>query len=148
MCNCIRIFSLWIMYCLIYLQTTLKCFWITHSCLPSIAVALKYETFERGSGRGWYNTCVSFDAMLSGDWLAGLNPNSVFFWNTLLRKASTSMEPSKIQPEGGLNVTLTIRLLMHGKVGATESQCGPCCHDLLSLETPGHLFEIRGSWFP
>uniref|UniRef100_A0A674NP77 Poly(rC) binding protein 3 n=1 Tax=Takifugu rubripes TaxID=31033 RepID=A0A674NP77_TAKRU len=25
------------------------------------------------------------------------------------------MEPSKIQPEGGLNVTLTIRLLMHGK---------------------------------
>uniref|UniRef100_A0A8C7DS96 Poly(rC) binding protein 3 n=1 Tax=Oncorhynchus kisutch TaxID=8019 RepID=A0A8C7DS96_ONCKI len=25
------------------------------------------------------------------------------------------MEPNKVQPEGGLNVTLTIRLLMHGK---------------------------------
>lgn len=27
------------------------------------------------------------------------------------------MEPIKVQSEGGLNVTLTIRLLMHGKVG-------------------------------
>uniref|UniRef100_A0A665VFB1 Poly(rC) binding protein 3 n=1 Tax=Echeneis naucrates TaxID=173247 RepID=A0A665VFB1_ECHNA len=27
------------------------------------------------------------------------------------------MEPTKVQSEGGLNVTLTIRLLMHGKVG-------------------------------
>lgn len=27
-----------------------------------------------------------------------------------------SMEPTKVQSEGGLNVTLTIRLLMHGKV--------------------------------
>lgn len=26
------------------------------------------------------------------------------------------MEPTKVQSEGGLNVTLTIRLLMHGKV--------------------------------
>lgn len=26
------------------------------------------------------------------------------------------MEPIKVQSEGGLNVTLTIRLLMHGKV--------------------------------
>lgn len=26
------------------------------------------------------------------------------------------MEPNKVQSEGGLNVTLTIRLLMHGKV--------------------------------
>lgn len=30
---------------------------------------------------------------------------------------SSSMEPTKVQSEGGLNVTLTIRLLMHGKVG-------------------------------
>uniref|UniRef100_A0A8C1MG73 Poly(rC) binding protein 3 n=1 Tax=Cyprinus carpio TaxID=7962 RepID=A0A8C1MG73_CYPCA len=29
------------------------------------------------------------------------------------------MEPSKVQSEGGLNVTLTIRLLMHGKKGET-----------------------------
>uniref|UniRef100_A0A674B7N2 Poly(rC) binding protein 3 n=1 Tax=Salmo trutta TaxID=8032 RepID=A0A674B7N2_SALTR len=29
------------------------------------------------------------------------------------------MEPNKVQPEGGLNVTLTIRLLMHGKKGET-----------------------------
>uniref|UniRef100_A0A3Q2W4Q9 Poly(rC) binding protein 3 n=2 Tax=Haplochromini TaxID=319058 RepID=A0A3Q2W4Q9_HAPBU len=29
------------------------------------------------------------------------------------------MEPTKVQSEGGLNVTLTIRLLMHGKKGET-----------------------------
>ncbi|KAK2904769.1 hypothetical protein Q8A67_006568 [Cirrhinus molitorella] len=29
------------------------------------------------------------------------------------------MEPNKVQSEGGLNVTLTIRLLMHGKKGET-----------------------------
>lgn len=57
------------------------------------------------------------------------------------------MESSKIQPEGGLNVTLTIRLLMHGKVGATKFQCGLCCHDLLSLKPLGHLFENRRTWF-
>ncbi|XP_038871037.1 poly(rC)-binding protein 3 isoform X5 [Salvelinus fontinalis] len=37
------------------------------------------------------------------------------------------MEPNKVQPEGGLNVTLTIRLLMHGKSGAriniSEGNC-------------------------
>uniref|UniRef100_A0A3B3Q3T9 Poly(rC) binding protein 3 n=1 Tax=Paramormyrops kingsleyae TaxID=1676925 RepID=A0A3B3Q3T9_9TELE len=31
------------------------------------------------------------------------------------------MDPTKIQSEGGLNVTLTIRLLMHGKVGIGET---------------------------
>ncbi|XP_052455234.1 poly(rC)-binding protein 3-like [Carassius gibelio] len=35
------------------------------------------------------------------------------------------MEPSKVQPEGGLNVTLTIRLLMHGKeVGSIVGKKG------------------------
>jgi len=29
---------------------------------------------------------------------------------------SMEMEPTKVPSEGGLNVTLTIRLLMHGKV--------------------------------
>ncbi|XP_030613544.1 poly(rC)-binding protein 3 isoform X6 [Archocentrus centrarchus] len=37
------------------------------------------------------------------------------------------MEPTKVQSEGGLNVTLTIRLLMHGKSGAriniSEGNC-------------------------
>ncbi|KAG7249812.1 hypothetical protein CRUP_022951, partial [Coryphaenoides rupestris] len=37
------------------------------------------------------------------------------------------MEPIKVQSEGGLNVTLTIRLLMHGKSGAriniSEGNC-------------------------
>uniref|UniRef100_A0A9J7X973 Poly(rC) binding protein 3 n=1 Tax=Cyprinus carpio carpio TaxID=630221 RepID=A0A9J7X973_CYPCA len=41
----------------------------------------------------------------AGDWLAAV--------------PSFSMEPSKVQSEGGLNVTLTIRLLMHGKKGET-----------------------------
>uniref|UniRef100_A0A8C2A736 K Homology domain-containing protein n=1 Tax=Cyprinus carpio TaxID=7962 RepID=A0A8C2A736_CYPCA len=31
------------------------------------------------------------------------------------------MEPNKVQSEGGLNVTLTIRLLMHGKVNKGET---------------------------
>lgn len=30
--------------------------------------------------------------------------------------SNPDMEPIKVQSEGGLNVTLTIRLLMHGKV--------------------------------
>uniref|UniRef100_A0A4W6CZ04 Poly(rC) binding protein 3 n=1 Tax=Lates calcarifer TaxID=8187 RepID=A0A4W6CZ04_LATCA len=33
------------------------------------------------------------------------------------------MEPTKVQSEGGLNVTLTIRLLMHGKVRITHGDC-------------------------
>lgn len=32
------------------------------------------------------------------------------------------MEPIKVQSEGGLNVTLTIRLLMHGKVPTLVSE--------------------------
>lgn len=31
------------------------------------------------------------------------------------------METTKVQSEGGLNVTLTIRLLMHGKVSRVAS---------------------------
>lgn len=34
------------------------------------------------------------------------------------------MEPTKVQSEGGLNVTLTIRLLMHGKVSRLRLLCG------------------------
>lgn len=34
------------------------------------------------------------------------------------------MEPIKVQSEGGLNVTLTIRLLMHGKVQAVGEAVG------------------------
>lgn len=107
---------------------------LSHKFLSSFvfsAVARKYETFQWRQVKGDWTVVLC--ALLSGDWLAGLNPNSVFSWDTLLQKASTSMEPSKIQPEGGLNVTLTIRLLMHGKVGATKFQCELCCHNLLSL---------------
>lgn len=35
-----------------------------------------------------------------------------------------SMEPTKVQSEGGLNVTLTIRLLMHGKVSRLRLSYG------------------------
>lgn len=38
------------------------------------------------------------------------------------------MEPNKVQSEGGLNVTLTIRLLMHGKV---KEQHAPNLKNLL-----------------
>lgn len=34
------------------------------------------------------------------------------------------MEPIKVQSEGGLNVTLTIRLLMHGKVQTLREVVG------------------------
>lgn len=54
-------------------------------------------------------------------WLAGWNTTALLFllrtsycWTTSF--SSPSMEPTKVQSEGGLNVTLTIRLLMHGKV--------------------------------
>lgn len=36
--------------------------------------------------------------------------------------SNPDMEPIKVQSEGGLNVTLTIRLLMHGKVGEPASR--------------------------
>lgn len=54
-------------------------------------------------------------------WLAGWNTTALllllrtsYCWTTSF--SSPSMEPTKVQSEGGLNVTLTIRLLMHGKV--------------------------------
>lgn len=44
--------------------------------------------------------------------------------------SNPDMEPIKVQSEGGLNVTLTIRLLMHGKVGARlpVDSSAPVCH--------------------
>lgn len=41
--------------------------------------------------------------------------------------SNPNMEPIKVQSEGGLNVTLTIRLLMHGKVQKTHSQFSLNC---------------------
>ncbi|KAJ8012446.1 hypothetical protein DPEC_G00042850 [Dallia pectoralis] len=43
-------------------------------------------------------------------------PEETLLHNHIPHHTSTPrMEPNKVQPEGGLNVTLTIRLLMHGK---------------------------------
>ncbi|XDV30092.1 hypothetical protein PO909_033084, partial [Leuciscus waleckii] len=56
-----------------------------------------------------------------GDWLAAEPSFSSYSWGfpvTCPYSCFTStprMEPNKVQSEGGLNVTLTIRLLMHGK---------------------------------
>lgn len=52
---------------------------LSHIFLSSFAfsaVALTYETFQRGQVEG--DLTVVLCALLSGDWLAGLNPNSVF----------------------------------------------------------------------
>lgn len=60
--------------------------------------------------------CRSVD----GTWLVGWNVTLLtLFWpNPYSRTGLTwsTMEPIKVQSDGGLNVTLTIRLLMHGKV--------------------------------
>ncbi len=58
----------------------------------------------------------------AGDWLAAVPSFSTYSWGFPVTwpyscfTSTPSMEPSKVQSEGGLNVTLTIRLLMHGKV--------------------------------
>lgn len=59
--------------------------------------------------------------VLLGDWLAGIHPatspsEDIAFQDGALVSHPPVMEPTKVQSEGGLNVTLTIRLLMHGKV--------------------------------
>ncbi|KAG9349453.1 hypothetical protein JZ751_027896 [Albula glossodonta] len=60
--------------------------------------------------------------LLAGDWLAAVPSHSSY-----PRGTPVTMEPTKVQSEGGLNVTLTIRLLMHGKSGAriniSEGNC-------------------------
>ena len=68
----------------------------------------------------------------AGDRLAGIPPFPFSFWGHPLPgqcfglTSPPSMEPTKVQSEGGLNVTLTIRLLMHGKVSRQifETGCG------------------------
>lgn len=65
-----------------------------------------------------------FLSLLSGRWPVGWlhHHTRVGPWTPLSRDHAPSftsnpdMEPIKVQSEGGLNVTLTIRLLMHGKV--------------------------------
>lgn len=58
----------------------------------------------------------------AGDWLATVPSFSSYSrgfpvtWPYSCFTSTPSMEPNKVQSEGGLNVTLTIRLLMHGKV--------------------------------
>ncbi|XP_036814449.1 poly(rC)-binding protein 3 isoform X3 [Oncorhynchus mykiss] len=48
------------------------------------------------------------------------------------------MEPNKVQPEGGLNVTLTIRLLMHGKDNEANHTTR-LCNGYLTKESDGLL---------
>lgn len=58
---------------------------------------------------------------LSGDQLSDSTIHAVLAFLSHFDHSPTftpgpDMEPIKVQSEGGLNVTLTIRLLMHGKV--------------------------------
>lgn len=65
---------------------------------------------------------IVIPSSLAGDWLAAEPSFSSFSWGIPVTwpyscfTSTPSMEPNKVQSEGGLNVTLTIRLLMHGKV--------------------------------
>ncbi|KPP75454.1 poly(rC)-binding protein 3-like [Scleropages formosus] len=56
-----------------------------------------------------------------------------------------SMEPTKIQSEGGLNVTLTIRLLMHGKVRRRRESCGDEGGGVWKGETVKKMREESGA---